>query len=149
MFRSCSNCPNIQLLLLEYCRGQVSLVLTLDIDQALDFGSWLRAIETARERILMAKAVQGEMQESSTKYTRWGWEQQTETDFQAQRHRFGRSLHGYSRDGNSGQTKLISTGLQHDYSYKMCGFPGKKDPIRAGLSCYLWKRPKSTIMTSV
>lgn len=41
MFRSCSNCPNIQLLILEYCRGQVSLVLTLDKDLVLDFWVWL------------------------------------------------------------------------------------------------------------
>lgn len=65
----------------------------------------------------MAKAVQGHMKENSTKHTRWNWEQQTETDFQSQRHHFG----GYSRAGNSRKRKLISTILQHDYSYDICG----------------------------
>jgi len=83
-------------------------VPTLDKDQVLDFWDWLWAIEMARERLLMAKAVQREMQERSTKPTRWGWGQQAETNFQSQRHHFGgfgRSLEGYSRAGYSGKRK--------------------------------------------
>ena len=72
--------------------------------------------------------------------------------FNLKRHHFGgfgRSLQGYSRVGNSGKRKHISASLQYDYSYKMYGFFGKKNTIHAGLSCYLWKGPESTIVTSI
>lgn len=70
--------------------------------QELDFRHWLWAVEMARERLLLAKAVQGGLQDSNNKHPQWGWLQEAAASF----HRFGwsgRHLQGYSRADISGR----------------------------------------------